>query len=62
MSKKNSKLKTQLKQAAEKVLSMESTGEDVKIKFYENGTDKFLIEKTLDVFLNELQEIMDNEN
>jgi hypothetical protein len=58
MKKKESKLKKDLMAAAKKVLSNESSSEEIKVKFYENSTDKLLIEKTLDAFLLEIEEIM----
>jgi hypothetical protein len=53
MEKKATLLK-QLQDAANEVLSQSTSGKDIKIKFYEKGTDAFLIEKTLDTFLQEL--------
>lgn len=56
MENKASKLRVQLREAALKVLSKNSSGEELKLKVYKDSTDIVLIDKTLDSVLKELEE------
>lgn len=56
MSKEQFELRKRLRDAATKVLSTNSSSEEVKIKFHDNETDKLLTIKSIDAILQELED------
>lgn len=55
MSKEQFELRKRLRDAATKVLSTNSSSEEVKIKFHHNKTDELLTIKSIDSILKELE-------